>query len=1065
MTLRDAAGQIRSHHAVAVLGAGLSASQYPMTANLSPLVWMALDADPLTRAKVAAQVGSSATKAKAIVGSEASALAIAWREIGVSDARWAFQRAFVDLDLEREPAPAHFALARLIGAQVLEYVVSYNWDTALERAHEQLYGVPIRPEILVKPHGDANHPDIPWVLPHEDGVVPSPVKEHLVQMASSHPRVFLIVGYSGADLLVVRELVEPYEESWPVVRIGPSFTGPEAITGTADVVLPKLVTELHLDSGLRHWRNVTFFRQRGLMAALMGYRLGPSDVENCPELPGMPGIVNRLRTAGFVAVTGPSGCGKSISAFQAAYHLNKDDWRILELTNPGTAGESTIQEFISHPGPVVAVVDDAQAIDPSIIRGFERATSHDHAVILCTTSWGAPAEEVALVAKSAVDALASFCFATTETLGVLVAQLDDRVGYGLGAEPIDHRIEIASDAEFPWQFMNTLSGGDRRLIEVLEELRTDGYDALLALIALGQIVSADEGITAEDLVAQANEAGFSDEWVELGLAELSRRRLAFERGDRVRLPHIRFAVRAVNQVFSQPSIQPAPILIETAHRALVSDEVSDRGRFWLLDSTQRDALLHQNLLVDNDVLSLLTERLFASDEQSLGLRALILWTADRWRPLPQDTWVRIGQWMPRWIQDATDQSAYGIHWLLNGLRGNDKELHQRVCIEVGLARLINRMLDVATGKYIGGWQDLVSELCQVGWDTIQAWTNAVSDNVDLRQVQAWVDREMPKSESLHGWAELSQRLWTVSSDMVAIIVRAMTPRLIQGFETSPITTNHEVFHWHLGLLGLITRDLDDVSEDPDHAEILALYRALMMDWINAIDWPKVGVALSDCHPGELHNFSWIAHLLAHVDQSKLDQMCHSINGDAMDSFPAHYWRTDIWNDHDFVVVLSASTDMEPGRSLLRRHADQIEQIAPWGIRVIPEIAVRLPPDRVHLAHGSISFHWGECAEALKALAAVDTAAAIAVVQANRSTLVRALRHTFEYSGRSLPQFVTELDSLDPNLFDSLLSEVDVRDAAPHWIRSLDDEDDGAIAVGVVLHRLGITEDHLRAQAT
>ena len=140
----------------------------------------------------------------------------------------------------------------------------------------------------------------------------------------------------------------------------------------------------------------------------------------------------------------------------------------------------------------------------------------------------------------------------------LVAQLDDRVGYGLGAEPIDHRIEIASDAEFPWQFMNTLSGGDRRLIEVLEELRTDGYDALLALIALGQIVSADEGITAEDLVAQANEAGFSDEWVELGLAELSRRRLAFERGDRVRLPHIRFAVRAVNQVFSQPLYPASP---------------------------------------------------------------------------------------------------------------------------------------------------------------------------------------------------------------------------------------------------------------------------------------------------------------------------------------------------------------------------------------------------------------------------------------------------------------------------------------------------------------------------
>jgi hypothetical protein len=171
----------------------------------------------------------------------------------------------------------------------------------------------------------------------------------------------MVVGYSGAaDPLVVRELVEPYEEGWPVVRIGPSCTGPEAIKGTAEVVLPDLVAELQLAAGLRHWRNVTFSRQRSLNAALMGYRLGPNDVECCPELPGISGIINRLRAAGFVAVTGPSGSGKSISAFQAARRLNKENWSILELTNPGTADEDTVQEFVSHAGPVLAVVDDAQ---------------------------------------------------------------------------------------------------------------------------------------------------------------------------------------------------------------------------------------------------------------------------------------------------------------------------------------------------------------------------------------------------------------------------------------------------------------------------------------------------------------------------------------------------------------------------------------------------------------------------------------------------------------------------------------------------------------------------------
>ncbi len=335
-----------------------------MTAQIPPLVWAALDAHTVTRNKVATRLGRQDGRAKILVGSGTDTLRIAWSEIAQSvPARRAFQDAFADLDLEREPTPAHLALARMIRAGVLEYVISFNWDTALERAYEHLYGVAIPPDTLVKPHGDACRPDLEWVLPHEEGVVLPQVMTHLREMAASHPRVFMIVGYSGSDPTVVSELIEPFEGSWPVVRIGPSCVGPEAIQGIADDALPALLRELDLDIGARRWRSVTFDRQRSLSAALMGYRLGPNDVRSCPELPGVEGTVTRLRAARFVAITGVSGSGKSISAFQAAYRLNEEGWSVLELVNPGTADESSVQEFISHPGPVLAVVDDAQSID------------------------------------------------------------------------------------------------------------------------------------------------------------------------------------------------------------------------------------------------------------------------------------------------------------------------------------------------------------------------------------------------------------------------------------------------------------------------------------------------------------------------------------------------------------------------------------------------------------------------------------------------------------------------------------------------------------------------------
>jgi len=50
--LSAAAGQIRSYGSVAVLGAGLSATRFPMTLELQSLLWHAVDAVPIVRAQL-----------------------------------------------------------------------------------------------------------------------------------------------------------------------------------------------------------------------------------------------------------------------------------------------------------------------------------------------------------------------------------------------------------------------------------------------------------------------------------------------------------------------------------------------------------------------------------------------------------------------------------------------------------------------------------------------------------------------------------------------------------------------------------------------------------------------------------------------------------------------------------------------------------------------------------------------------------------------------------------------------------------------------------------------------
>jgi hypothetical protein len=144
---------------------------------------------------------------------------------------------------------------------------------------------------------------------------------------------------------------------------------------------------------------------------------------------------------------------------------------------------------------------------------------------------------------------------------------------------------------------------------------------------------------------------------------------------------------------------------------------------------------------------------------------------------------------------------------------------------------------------------------------------------------------------------------------------------------------------------------------------------------------------------------------------------------------------------------------------VRAHRDQISDIAPWAIAAVPEIAISLAPEHVHLRHGSYSFHWQECAEAIEAVAALDRDAAAAIVDANRELLAKELGAVDDYSGQEFGQFARVLDSVDAGLLDGLLADLDIAAVAPHWLKRLDDAGEGATVVRALLERLGVTEEN------
>lgn len=260
ITLSDAqfaaaVGAIRSYDAVVVVGAGMSAYGFPTTSQLPALVWQAIDAVPDALAALRTLAGRGGS-AKEILHADPDLLDEAWSLLRAHPpARYVFQGAFAQLDADREPSTAHLDLARLIRAGRVECVISFNWDTCLERAYQRSYGIPLPHGVLFKPHGDAKNPADEWVLPDEAGVVREGVLVRINEL-SDRPRTLVVVGYSGSDEAVVEQLLAPLSSRWPVVRIGPSATGDGALTAAADIALAEIVARLG-EAPPRGWRYVT----------------------------------------------------------------------------------------------------------------------------------------------------------------------------------------------------------------------------------------------------------------------------------------------------------------------------------------------------------------------------------------------------------------------------------------------------------------------------------------------------------------------------------------------------------------------------------------------------------------------------------------------------------------------------------------------------------------------------------------------------------------------------------------------------------------------------------------
>lgn len=1073
-----AQGQL-SLGAVAVVGAGLSIdARFPLTSGLNVLLWDALDFDTARRAQVAKALGLADAASKQLVGDDPHATSLAWSALRQSSSgRARFQTQFAALDEVRSvsASPAHEALARLIHGGIVELVISLNWDTALERAYERLFGVAIPGGILHKPHGDASDPSALWVFPDQPGLVTDEVRTAANALSAAHARALLIVGYSGSDEVIVDELIKPLDATWRTIRVGPHAVGQNDIAGPAAEVLPALAEPTARQTDDAAWQPITFHGSRSITAAFRGERLTPLDVDACPELTEA-GLLHRyLLEDHAVVLNGPTGSGKSISAYQALRKLADAGVEVLRLRDSARPRGPRVwlSDLRYFPRRKVLFIDDAQDITADTVREFtEHADEHTLILIAGIDHVAGGVRTVRLGANAAVARLAQWVRTERDKSFAEAKALDDSIGAYPRDTHFEHRINVAEQQGTPWLFFYILTGGWRRIGRTLLELRdADRADLLLLTIAVAQVAGVDSGVSEEKLREWTTSTGKSESWMDRGLDVLRARRLVSESDGRVRCSHLQTALSIIRWMLHIPDSEYTPIArqavlpIASANattsapdptppraprkrpdvpesqaredrvfterlisRALDSRDTPLRGLAWFVGSTMssdvRWHLRYAKVLSDDRYRDLCQRALDCGADEDLASAANLLSDLATWadRQKIREIVVAHDARLKTWYSAISPENAWALGDLANSLHHVDADYAAAVSSYADpshLAQLIPA----------GGWPHSLStgralnRICNIGGTGVRESIQPHIDPALYHQMLRTGDPEFWRVCSL------IENIVSMDHRLALALFEDATRLLASQLCADPVNEWGELgtllIHFGAGpkFLRGGRRPLPEVS-------------AAMRAFIRCLD----GKRIADVFAGPIdqwgqRNFNEMFSFLDEFDPATFKAIVKDVDLDRFERSLA--------NDEDTFSsagMFAALCFAEHRETEIHDILDRLERswtvLDPYAAACAPDITVRALKRGLTLDLGLDHHHWGFAAYVVARIFEHDQAVAYELIEANQLLMQEGLiaqNHSDPWEG--LRQWVLVCDRAAPGFLDRMISSLPV-DAVANWDRAL-----------------------------
>lgn len=244
--------------------------------------------------------------------------------------------------------------------------------------------------------------------------------------------------------------------------------------------------------GTNCWEKVDFSNQCGIENAIAGLGLNQNSVVSCPKLPIFDEAYKNVDTLHFVNIIGESGSGKSLTAFQIAYEFFQNGYDIYFYVG----GEHV--ELTSH-SPSLYMIDNAHLHQALVDKIKTKVNSNIKLICVYTDSTNIKEQGVRITTKQAVDVLYEYYKKNAQSIIPIVKKFNRNLGVNFGDISYVNLIGRARMQNNPYYFNYIIRGAADYIKDKIVDYKKDGVSEILTIIAMHQILTADDFITTEKI--------------------------------------------------------------------------------------------------------------------------------------------------------------------------------------------------------------------------------------------------------------------------------------------------------------------------------------------------------------------------------------------------------------------------------------------------------------------------------------------------------------------------------------------------------------------------------------